>query len=97
MDHNLDKQAEFDREFTVGNLDAKEPPLSNRAIQGHRRLRDNEQGKQREYDKEALVREIDRREPDVGELKARDLERAEIARRRAINHNLNIHRDQDGI
>lgn len=40
---------------------------------------------------------MDEREPDVLELKARNLERAELARRKAIDHNLNIYRDQDQI
>jgi hypothetical protein len=97
LDRELNRQGEFDSEFAVGNLDAKEPDLHNRQLEGHGRLLDNELGRQREYDREALVRDIDKREPDVQELKRRDLERAEVARRKAIDNNLKANREQDQI
>ena len=71
--------------------------MVNRALVGHRHLGDRESGRQGEYDQEAYVREIDDNEPDVLEIRRKDAERAEMARRRAEGRSLGDSRVQEEI
>jgi hypothetical protein len=43
------------------------------------------------------VREIDDNETDILEIRRRDAERAEVARRKAMDRNLSASRAQEGI
>jgi hypothetical protein len=79
----------------MGALDAKEPALSNRVLIASRQLGDRERDRHGEYDQKAYVREIDSHEPDILEIRLTDAERAEVARRKAMDHNLSASRAQE--
>lgn len=83
--------------MTIVPLDSREPGLSNRSLTAHRHLGERELGRQGEYDQEAYVREIDDNEPDILEIRRRDAERAEIARRKALDRHLGPSRAQEEI
>lgn len=64
MDNELDKHAEFDKEFAIRGLDAKEPPLGNRPLLGTSALAEKG-GQQGELDEEMTVQALDSKEPPL--------------------------------